>query len=108
MTEVYRVRYEPLAREALREAVSYIQEHSGSERARAWLRALLESVDSLEALPKAYSIVTTRGGEDVYSKLVAPYRVFYVVDDAKATVHVVDVVHTARETRLAQYRKPTE
>lgn len=33
-----------------------------------------------------------------------PYRVFYVVDDEAAVVHVIDVVHTARETKLAAYR----
>lgn len=49
---------------------------------------------------------TTREGQPVYSKLVSPYRVFYVVHDATATVHVIDIVHTARETRLAEYREP--
>jgi len=34
----------------------------------------------------------------------AAYRVFYVVHDPTATVHVIDIVHTARETRLAEYR----
>jgi plasmid stabilization system protein ParE len=106
VTRPYRIRYEPLAQAALEEAAAYIQRESGPGRAEGWLRAMLEAADKLESLPKAFGIWTTREGQPVYSKLVSPYRVFYVVHDATATVHVIDIVHTARETRLAEYREP--
>jgi mRNA-degrading endonuclease RelE of RelBE toxin-antitoxin system len=62
----------------------------------------------LETLPKVFRTPVRRGGRPLFSKLVSPYRVFYVVDDSTATVHVIDVVHTARETRLADYRDSSE
>jgi plasmid stabilization system protein ParE len=106
VTKLYRIRYEPLAEAALQEAATYILKDSGPGRAEGWLRSLLESVDKLEVLPKAFGVWTTRGGQPVYSKLVSPYRVFYLVHDATSTVHVIDIVHTARETKLAEYRNP--
>lgn len=104
MTQRYRIRYEPLAEAALQEAAAYILEDSGLGRAEGWLRSLLESVDKLEVLPQAFGVWTKRGGQPVYSKLVPPYRVFYVVEEATATVHVIDIVHTARESKLGEYR----
>ena len=108
MTKRYRVRYEPAAEVALEEAAGYILEHSGPGRAESWLRSILESIDQLEALPTIYRIWTTREGRPVYSKLAPPYRVFYVVEEDTSTVHVIDVVHTARETKLAEYRGAAE
>ena len=82
----------------------YIQEQSGDGRAGEWLRKMLESVDQLEHLPKSFGIWTHRKGEAIYSKLIRPYRVFYLVREPTRTVHVIDIVHTARESRLQQYR----
>lgn len=106
MTRSYRVKYEPLAQAALEEAVGYILEQAGPGRAESWLRSMLASVDRLQTLPKAFGVWTSRAGRPVFSKVVPPYRVFYVVDDSTATVHVIDLVHGARETKLAAYRDP--
>lgn len=105
MTRSYRVEYEPLAQAALEEAATYIHHQSGPGRAAGWLRKMLESIDKLESLPRAFGVWTTRGVEPIFSKLVSSYRVFYVVDDSTSTVHVIDIVHTARETELAKYRE---
>lgn len=72
MTKTYRIRYEPLAEAALQEAVAYILADSGQSRAEAWLRSMLEWVDMLEVLPKAFGVWTTRGWRPIYSKLVPP------------------------------------
>jgi plasmid stabilization system protein ParE len=101
---LYQVKYEPLALAALEEAAIYIKEHDSSGAASSWLRAMLASAQKLKMLPKAFPIWTEREGRPIFAKLVNPYRVFYFVEDETATVHVIDVVHTARETRLAQYR----
>ncbi|HEX2253527.1 MAG TPA: hypothetical protein VHQ65_09690 [Thermoanaerobaculia bacterium] len=50
--------------------------------------------------------VCLRRGRTIHSKLVVDHRVFYFVDDASRIVYVIDLVHTARETRLAEYREP--
>lgn len=106
MTLRYRVVYEPLAQEALIEAVDYLTEKSGQELAEHWLAAMLDAIDGLETFPRAFPAWTRRGDHIVYTKLVQAYRVFYVIDDASRKVHVIDVVHTARETKLESYRVP--
>lgn len=104
MNERYRILYEPEAVMALEESYDYIREDSSRSRADSWLQNLLDSIDSLEIFPKGYKPWSARRGRWIYSKPVPPVRVFYVVDDQKLAVHVIDVVHMARETRLAPYR----
>lgn len=65
-----------------------------------------ESIERLERLPKAFQIARHLAGRTIYSKLVMSHRVFYLVDDPTQLVYVIDVVHTAQETRLAEYRDP--
>lgn len=104
MRRRYQIKYEPLALQALEESATYIQEQSGPGRAEAWLRALLDSIDNLETLPKAFGICAHRQGRPIFSKLVPPYRVFYLVEDETDIVHIIDLVHTSRETKLVEYR----
>jgi plasmid stabilization system protein ParE len=107
VTQVYKVRYDPVALDALEETTRYIQEESGPDRAAHWLRAMRTSIQQLEALPHAFSAVCTRQGRPIHSKLILSHRIFYLIDQPTQTVYIIDVVHTARETRLAEYRKPT-
>lgn len=65
---------------------------------------MLEAIDSLERLPGAHAVVAVHDGRAVHSMLVQPYRVYYVIDESSSTVYVIDVVHTARETKLEKYR----
>ncbi len=104
MKDDYVVRYDPVALTALDEAARFIEEQSGCDRAIRWLRAMHDGVQQLEVLPRAFGVWTVRGGRPIHAKLVSPYRVFYVVDEPSSTVYVIDVVHTARETRIAPYR----
>lgn len=97
--------FEPSAEDALADIVTYIVEDAGRDRATRWLRSLLEATDALDTLPKAFRAWTTDNGREIYSKLVSPHRVFYFVDDITLTVHIIDVVHTARESVLARYRE---
>lgn len=101
----YRVRLMPEAKAALREAAHFIAERDGLGRAESWLDRTLQSIDRLESMPKAFAIWSERRGRPLYSKLIRPYRVFYVVDDQSKCVFILDLVHTARETRLARYRR---
>jgi plasmid stabilization system protein ParE len=104
--QVYEVRFDPAALAALGEAADYVEEHSGPDRAAGWLAAMREGMQRLETSPRAYPVACIRRGRPIYSKLVVSHRVYYFVDDPTGIVFVIDVVHTARETRLAEYRDP--
>ncbi|MEM7354999.1 MAG: type II toxin-antitoxin system RelE/ParE family toxin [Acidobacteriota bacterium] len=105
MTAPYEVRFDRVALEALEEAADYIEEHSGAPRAATWFAKMRAGIQKLEALPRAFAAVSLRRGRPVHSKLVMTHRVFYIVDDPSRVVYIIDVVHTARETKLAAYRK---
>lgn len=104
MSADYEVRYDPVALTALQEAASYIGEQSGPGRSAAWLRATRESIQNLESHPRAFPLVGTQLGRPLHSKIIMSHRVFYFVDDPTRIVYIIDVVHTARETKLAEYR----
>ena len=105
MTLTYRVRFLPEATVALREAASYIAEQDDPGRATEWLRGMYDSIERLEVMPGTFAQVQVRAGRVIRSKLTMEhYRVYFVIDEPGRTVYVVDVVHSARETKLATYR----
>lgn len=61
-------------------------------------------IEQLETLPRAFAIVGWSRGQTVYSKLVLSHRVFYFIQESTKTVFILDIVHTARESKLAEYR----
>ncbi len=104
MTPKYRVRFLPEATAALRETASYIAEQDGPDRASEWLRGMSESIERIEVMPGAFAQVQVRAGRVIRSKLALERdRVYVVIDEPGRAVYVIDVVHTARETRLATY-----
>lgn len=62
------------------------------------------SIQKLETHPRAFPIVNTQFERPLHAKVVLSHRVFYFIDDPTQIVYVIDVVHTARESRLAAYR----
>lgn len=102
--QTYSIVYDRIAFQSLREITAYIQTDSGDERAADWLRNLQGSISKLRLFPHAFPTVGTRLGRVVRSKVVMSHRVFYIIDEVKLVVRILDVVHTARETRLARYR----
>ena len=102
--ESYEVRYDPEAIAALEEAVAYIAEQSGADRALGWLDAIRAGIERLETSPRVFRSVCHRRGRLIRSKLVVNHRVYYFIDEQSRLVYVIDVVHTARETKLAEYR----
>ncbi|MBZ0114591.1 MAG: type II toxin-antitoxin system RelE/ParE family toxin [Thermoanaerobaculia bacterium] len=89
----------------MEESVTYILEQSGPVRAADWLAAMRSSIGELSSTPRAYPVVAHQGGRAVHSKVIMTNRVFYFVDDSECLVFVIDVVHTARETKLLEYRE---
>lgn len=101
----YRVEYLPEAIDALRAAFLYILEESGPGRAGTWLAELYSSIDQLETAPRSTRDEGLFYGHEFRSKLVMSHRVFITIDDLEHVVYVIDVVHTARQTKLDEYRE---
>ncbi len=99
----YRVRYLDEAIAALKEAAAFISERDGKGRARQWLSAMLTAITDLESLPGIWRQVTVLEGRAIRSLLVPPYRIYFVIEEITSTVYVIDVVHTARDSKLRRY-----
>ena len=99
----YQVQYLPEAIAALREAFVYIREDSGHGRASDWLREVYASIDQLEMTPRATRDEGRFHGREFRSKLVMSHRAFFTIDEAAQIVYVVDLVHTARQSKLDAY-----
>lgn len=99
----YRVEYLPEAIDALRSAFLYLLKESGAGRAGDWLADVYGSIDHLETTPRSTRDEGLFHGREFRSKLVHPHRVFLTIDEDDEVVYVVDVVHTARQTRLDKY-----
>lgn len=100
----YQVRYLPEATQALREAFLYIQEESGSGRAADRLRRVYALIDDLETTPRATEEEGLFYGREFRSKLVVSHRIFLTIDEPEQLVYVIDIVHTAQQTKLDEYR----
>ncbi len=56
-------------------------------------------------MPGTCAQVQVGAGRVIHSKLAMERdRVYFVIDEPGRAVYVIDVVHTARETKLATYR----
>lgn len=106
MIRTYEVSFDPVALEVLEETFDYIRSDSGPGRAEAWLDAMRAGIDRLESSPQAFRVVTHRRGFPIRAKLVISHWVFYLVDDERSRVYIIDIVHTSRDSRLAEYRIP--
>jgi plasmid stabilization system protein ParE len=100
----YRVRYLSEATDALRSTFLYIRDESGPDRAADWLAGVYASIDDLETAPRATQEEGVFYGREFRSKLVISHRVFFTIDEAAQVVYVIDVIHTARQTKLEEYR----
>ena len=108
MSTRYTVRFDPVALAALEETTTYIEEDSGPDRAGRWLEAMRIGIQKLESTPGAFPVACIRRGRPIHSKLVQTHRVYYFIDSDERLVYIIDVVHTARETKLAEYRDAGE
>lgn len=99
----YRVRYLTEATEALRDAFLHVREDAGPRTATDWLRRVYASIDQLEIAPRATRNEGFFHGHEFRSKLVISHRVFFTIDEDAHVVHVIDIVHTAQQTKLDEY-----
>ena len=99
----YRVRYLTEATTALRAAFLHVREDAGPHTAANWLGRVYASIDQLEVAPRATRAEGFFRGHELRSKLVMSHRVFFTIDEVAMAVHVIDFVHTARQTKLDEY-----
>lgn len=104
----YRVRFLSEATDALRSSFLYIRDDAGADRAADWLTQVYASIGDLETAPRASQEEGEFHGREFRSKLVISHRVFFTIDEAAQVVYIVDVIHTARQTKLEEYRDDGE
>ncbi|MEM6453713.1 MAG: type II toxin-antitoxin system RelE/ParE family toxin [Acidobacteriota bacterium] len=100
----YEIRYDRAAQRELENIFEYVLEDAGIARADRWLAAFRKHVDALRITPKIGPVACIRRGRVIRSKLAQSHRVFYTIDEKARLILVIDIVHTARETRLSTYR----
>lgn len=65
-----------------------------------WFDRLFESINSLETLPRRYPIAQPESaqlGIEVRKLVHGKYLIFYTVDEAERSVHLLAIVHGAVE-----------
>ena len=83
----------------MRELRAYIAQDS-PYYARQFVARILRAVDKLVDHPKIGQPVPEAEREDVRELLVQPYRIIYVIQST--TIHIVTVVHGARDLMYMQ------
>ena len=93
------IRWAERARTDVRELRAYIAQDS-PYYARQFVARILRAVDKLVDHPKIGRPVPEAEREDVRELLVQPYRIIYVIQST--TIHIVTVVHGARDLMYMQ------
>ena len=103
MSPPYQVVYLPEAEAALEKTVTYITEHDGRQRAANWLRCMIESIDKLETMPALFAVRGVRGGRKIRSKPVMSHLAYYVIDEPRRIVFIIDVAAGAQGPKRDKY-----
>ena len=101
MADLYRVKITLRASIQLQNIFNYIERDSPANASKM-VHRLLESIDSLDFMPRRYPLVLNSQavGVDVYSMAVRPYLVRYHIDDSESIVTVLSIRHGARQFGL--------
>ena len=103
MSPIYQVVYLPEAEAALEKAATYIRDHDGPERAANWLRHMVESIDTLETMPATFAERGVRGGWKIRGKPIMSHIAYYVIDEPRRVVFIIDIVGGAQGSRRDKY-----
>ncbi len=103
MSPIYHVVYLPEAEAALEKAATYIRDHDGPERAANWLRRMMESIDTLETMPAIFAEREVRGGWKIRTKPSMSHIAYYVIDEPRRVVFIIDIVGGAQGSRRDKY-----
>ena len=57
---------------------------------------ILQQVEEAATLPRANRVVPEKGDPSVREAILKPYRIIYLIEDHRETVHVLRIWHAAR------------
>ena len=103
MSPTYQVVYLPEAEAALEKTATYITEHDGPRRAANWLRHMLESINKLETMPSLFAERGVRGGRKIRAKPVMSHLAYYVIDEPRRMVFIIDIAAGAQGSKRDKY-----
>ena len=103
MRPTYQVVYLPEAESALEETATYITEHDGPQRAASWLLGMIESIDKLETMPSLFAERGVRDGRKIRAKPVMSHLAYYVIDEPRRIVFIIDVAAGAQGPKRDKY-----
>jgi plasmid stabilization system protein ParE len=98
----YRVEITRAARAEAREAYLWMHEHSPEAAAR-WYNGLEEAIDTLRTHPRRCPLAPEAAffGQEIrqllYGRRRSVYRILFEISEDERTVHIVHVVHGARD-----------
>ncbi len=96
----YRVLHTDQFHQALEAQLEHFaNEGAPRERIAAWLTALLDLMDSLDAMPRRYPVAALESdimGAEVRKIVFGHYLAFYRVDEEKREVQLLGLRHAAR------------
>ncbi len=103
MSPTYQVVFLPEAEAALENTATYITTHDGPQRAANWLRRMIESIDTLETMPALFAERGVRGGLKIRAKPVMNHLAYYVIDEPRRLVFIIDIAAGAEGPKRDKY-----
>ncbi len=91
----FRVIWSESASNDLRQIVQFIARDNREAAARLAER-VLQHVEAAAALPRANRMVPEKGDPLIREAILQPYRIIYLVEDRRETLHVLRIWHAAR------------
>ena len=103
MSPTYQVVYLPEAEVALETTATFLSDHDGPQRAANWLRRMLESIEKLETMPARFATRGARGGRKIRAKPIMSHLAYYVIDEPRRLVFIIDVAAGAEGSKRDKY-----
>ena len=103
MSPAYQVVYPPEAEAALEKTATYIREHDGPERAANGLRRMMESIDTQENMLAIFAERGVRGRWKIRAKPIMSHIAYYVIDEPRRVVFIIDIVGGTQGPRRDKY-----
>ncbi len=96
MAKSYKVIITPYAQDKLEEITTYLLNNISYETANKVLNGILDTIDSLESLPHAYSKEVDISSEKIIYRRIFKwsYKIIYTIREEKLEVVVVEIIHS--------------
>lgn len=91
----FRVIWTESASDDLRQIVQFIA-HENRDAAAKLAERILQHVEAASALPWANRTVPEKGDSSIREAILRPYRIIYLVEERRESVHILRIWHAAR------------